>query len=157
MKNIMIKISRIGPEKKELIFHHVSLLLKELEGEEPEFEGIELEKVYRDMEDMGEKFNAFIVSAGSEEVVGIMTVMETFAIYAGGNYAVIDEMYVAPNYRCQGIGRKLIDALKEFARERKWQRIDVTAPPEEKWKRTVDFYQKEGFVFTGPKMRLILI
>jgi GNAT superfamily N-acetyltransferase len=153
----MIEISRIGSEKKELIFHHVSLLLKELEGEESEFEGIDPEKIYCDMEDMGERYNAFIATAGSGEVVGIMTVMETFAIYAGGNYAVIDEMYVAPNYRSQGIGKKFLTALKEFARQRKWQRIDVTAPPEEKWNRTVAFYEKEGFVFTGPKMRLVLI
>ena len=105
---------------------------------------------------MGERFNVFIATNESREVVGIMTAMETFAIYAGGNYGVIDEMYVAPNYRSQGIGKKLISALKEFAGQRKWQRIDVTAPPEKRWKKTIDFYEREGFVFTGPKMRLKL-
>jgi len=105
------------------------------------------------MEDIGDSFNTFIATTGSGEVVGIMTVMETFAIYAGGHYGVIDEMYVIPENHSRGIGKELIAALMEFARQRKWQRIDVTAPPEEKWKRTVAFYEREGFVLTGPKMR----
>ena len=152
-----IEISRIGPEKKELIFRYVSLLLHELEGEESEFEGIDLAKVYREMEDMGDRFCAFMATTESGEVVGMMTVMESFAIYAGGKYGVIDEMYVAPKYRSRGIGQKLISALIEYAGKRKWQRIDVTAPPEEKWKPTVAFYENQGFVFTGPKLRLKLI
>lgn len=66
-------------------------------------------------------------------------------------------MYVAPNSRSQGIGQKLITTLIKYAGQRKWQRIDVTAPPEEKWKRTIAFYEREGFVFTGPKLRLKLL
>jgi GNAT superfamily N-acetyltransferase len=83
--------------------------------------------------------------------------MESFAIYAGGNYGVIDEMYVVPDYRSRGIGQQFLAALQEFARQKKWQRIDVTAPPEEKWKRTLAFYENEGFIFTGPKLRLKLV
>jgi len=151
-----VEISRIGHEKKELIFKYVTLLLAELEGEEPEFEGIDSKRVFQDMKAVGERFNTFVATAESGEVAGIMTVMESFAIYAGGNYGVIDEMYVAPGYRSQGIGKKLIETLKDFARQRKWQRIDVTTPPEQKWRRTVAFYEREGFVFTGPKMRFKL-
>jgi hypothetical protein len=40
------------------------------------------------------------------------------------------------------------------ARERGWRRLDVTAPPGDAWRRTVAFYEKNGFVFTGPKLRL---
>ena len=153
----MIEISRIGSEEKELIFHYVSMLLTELEGEESEFEGIDKDKIFHDMEAVTERFNAFVAKDNSGKVVGIMTVMESFAIYAGGYYGVIDEMYVDPYCRSQGIGKKLIVALKKFARQKKWQRIDVTAPPEGKWKRTVAFYEREGFIFTGLKLRLKLI
>ena len=152
-----IKISRIGPERKELIFRYVSLLLNELEGDESEFEGIDSAKIYREMEVLGDRFSALMATSGSGKVVGMMTVMESFAIYAGGKYGIIDEMYVAPNSRSQGISQKLITALIEYAGQRKWQRIDVTAPPEEKWKRTIAFYEREGFVFTGPKLRLKLL
>ena len=82
--NMKIEISRIGPEKKELIFQYVSQLLNELEGEESEFEGIDPTKVYREMEDIGDRFSAFMATTRSGEVVGMMTVMESFAIYAGG-------------------------------------------------------------------------
>jgi hypothetical protein len=32
----------------------------------------------------------------------------------------------------------------------------VTAPPGDAWKRTVAFYEANGFVFTGPKLRRAL-
>ena len=89
-------------------------------------------------------------------MVGISTLVETFAIYAGGSYGVIDEMYVDPEFRSAGVGKMLIDAVKEFGREKNWLRVDVTAPPEEQWKHTVRFYEKQGFVFTGPKLRFKL-
>jgi GNAT superfamily N-acetyltransferase len=62
-------------------------------------------------------------------------------------------MYVDPEFRSAGVGKMLIDAVKEFSRAKNWLRIDVTAPPEQQWTRTVRFYEKQGFVFTGPKMR----
>jgi GNAT superfamily N-acetyltransferase len=82
--------------------------------------------------------------------------METFALYAGGSYGVIDEMYVDPAHRAGGVGRLLIDAVKDLARRKGWVRVDVTAPPGERWRRTVRFYEKQGFVFTGPKLRFKL-
>ena len=92
----------------------------------------------------------------SGEAVGILTVTETFAIYAGGRYGVIDEMYVDPGHRSAGVGRGLLEAAKELGRVRGWRRIDVTAPPGDAWGRTVRFYEGHGFVFTGPKMRCLL-
>lgn len=66
---------------------------------------------------------------------------------------MIDEMYVLPEYRSQNAGGLLVEKAKEIGKERGWKRIDVTAPTEERWKRTVSFYEKCGFVFTGPKLK----
>jgi hypothetical protein len=74
VRKMKIQISRIGPEKKELIFQYVSLLLNELEGEESEFEGIDSTKIYREMEDLGDRFSAFMAITESGEVVGMMPV-----------------------------------------------------------------------------------
>jgi GNAT superfamily N-acetyltransferase len=90
------------------------------------------------------------------EIVGILTLNETFAIYANGNYGVIDEMYVIPSRRSTGIGKELVEAAKELGLQRGWSRIDVTAPESERWERTRRFYEKEGFAFTGPKLKYLL-
>jgi len=149
----MIQIEKADLADKETVLQLVETLLRELEGESGEFEGINKEKVWREMAQNQERFNAFIAKDEKGAPIGILTLVETFAIYAGGNYGVIDEMYVAPAYRAQGVGKLLLAAAREYGKQRSWLRIDVTAPPEEEWARTVKFYEREGFVFTGPKMR----
>ena len=89
----------------------------------------------------------------NDNALGFATLTETQAIYAGGNYGVIDEMYVEPEYRNLQLGKALIDAIKEIGKEKGWNRIDVTAPTEKRWERTVQFYEREGFKFTGPKLK----
>jgi GNAT superfamily N-acetyltransferase len=89
-------------------------------------------------------------------IVGIMTITECQSIYAGGKYGLLDEMYIKPEFRSKSIGTRFIEKLKEIGAEKKWNRIDVTAPTEERWKRTVAFYEKSGFIFTGPKMKLVI-
>ncbi len=151
----MITIRRVGVEQKELVFDLVLKLLMELEGG-TEFEGIDRERVLGELSKYDERFNAFLAETPEGRIVGISTLVETIAIYAGGSYGIIDEMYVDPEFRSRGVGRLLIEAIKEFGQQKNWLRIDVTAPPEEEWNRTVRFYEREGFVFTGPKMRFKL-
>ncbi|HEV8702170.1 MAG TPA: GNAT family N-acetyltransferase [Candidatus Polarisedimenticolia bacterium] len=82
--------------------------------------------------------------------------VESFAIYANGTYGVINEMYVAPPFRSQGVGGRLIAAVKDLAARRGWGRIDVTAPESPAWDRTRRFHESQGFVFTGPKLKFVL-
>jgi len=152
----VIQIERVGYENNEKIIELVMKLLVELEGNSAEFEGINQEKVINDWSRNRERVHAFFAKTEGDRVIGISTLVETFAIYAGGCYGVIDEMYVDPEFRSSGVGKMLIDAIKKFAREKNWLRVDVTAPPEEEWKRTVRFYEKQEFVFTGPKLRFKL-
>jgi GNAT superfamily N-acetyltransferase len=63
---------------------------------------------------------------------------------------------VAPGHRGAGLGRRLLDAAAAIGRERGWRRLDVTAPPGDAWRRSVAFYEKNGFVFAGPKLRRVL-
>lgn len=88
--------------------------------------------------------------------MGVLTLTDHFAIYAGGRYGVIDELYVAPGHRSAGVGGMLLEAAKTLGREKAWRRLDVTAPAGEAWERTVRFYEARGFVFTGPKLRCVL-
>ena len=152
----MIRIVPAGPGDWPAVLALVEKLLRELEDSPEEFQGIERGRILRDLERTAERFTAFLAVSPSGEAVGVVTLCEAFAIYAGGNYGIIDEMYVAPEHRCLGVGRRLLEAVAEEGRRRGWIRIDVTAPPEKKWNRTVKFYEDQGFVFTGPKMRLRL-
>jgi GNAT superfamily N-acetyltransferase len=156
MPETNISIERVGFDQHERITQLVEKLLVELEGNSAEFEGIDQKKVISDWSRNQERVHAFFAKTEAGEIVGISTLVETFAIYAGGCYGVIDEMYVAPGFRSAGVGKMLIDAVKEFGRKQNWLRIDVTAPPEEQWTRTVRFYEKQGFLFTGPKLRFKL-
>ena len=148
-----IRIVQAAAGEREDVLALVERLLEELEERPEEFAGLDRSRTLRDLEAAGESFTAFLARTGDGKAVGVVTVVETLAIYAGGRYGVIDEMYVAPEFRSAGVGGRLIEAVKELGRSRGWARLDVTAPPEKKWERTVGFYQRQGFVFTGPKLR----
>jgi GNAT superfamily N-acetyltransferase len=149
----MIRVVQAAPADRDRVLNLVERLLAELEERPEEFRGIDRGKTLRDLAAAGGRFTAFLALDADDRAVGVVTVVESFALYAGGNYGVIDEMYVDPSRRSQGVGKLLIDAVKEHGAARGWLRIDVTAPPEARWERTVRFYEKEGFVFTGPKLR----
>jgi GNAT superfamily N-acetyltransferase len=148
-----IRIVRAAAGDREEVLTLVERLLEELEDRPEEFAGLDRARMLREVEAAGQSFAAFLARTPGGEPVGAVTVVETLAIYAGGRYGVIDEMYVAPEYRSVGVGRRLIEAAKELGRRRGWVRIEVTAPPEKKWERTVKFYERQGFVFAGPKLR----
>jgi GNAT superfamily N-acetyltransferase len=148
-----LQVVKLSLKEQDRVLALVQKLLRELESGSDEFAGIDKQKMLRDLAENEERFNAFAAINERGEHVGVLTLVEAFAIYAGGNYGVIDEMYVSPEYRSQGVGKMLLAAAKEFGRAKGWLRIDVTAPPEEEWRRTVKFYEREGFVFTGPKLR----
>jgi GNAT superfamily N-acetyltransferase len=152
----MLRIERAGPGNRNVVLVLVERLLRELEDSPDEFQGIERHRIVRDLELAGERFTAFLALLPSGEAVGVVTLFEAFAVYAGGNYGIIDEMYVAPEHRGAGVGSRLLEAVTQEGRRKGWMRIDVTAPPEKRWDRTLKFYESRGFVFTGPKMRLRL-
>ena len=91
----------------------------------------------------------------ASEIIGFISLTESQAIYAGGNYGVIDEMYVVEGYRSKDIGKLLVQSAIDLAKSKNWKRLDVTAPTNEN-NRTLDFYKKNGFVFTGPKLKLVI-
>lgn len=153
---MQIGVIRLTIDEADLVFDWVMRLLVELEEEGDDLGELDREKVLSEWQQAGERFNAFVAKNQDGNILGILTLVETFAIYANGNYGIINEMYVSPEYRSAGIGALLIDAAKEFGRKKGWTRIDVTAPESERWGRSRQFYEKQGFVFTGPKLKVLL-
>ncbi|MFG6147413.1 GNAT family N-acetyltransferase [Halobacillus sp. B23F22_1] len=91
-----------------------------------------------------------------EECIGMISVQEVTSLYARGSMGVIQELYVRPDVRSDGLGDKLIQAVKEQGSKCGWKIIEVGAPNPEKWSRTVSFYKGKGFEEKGPRLRLKL-
>jgi GNAT superfamily N-acetyltransferase len=110
----------------------VEALLAELGEEGQEFAQIDRlrlrDGLQREMASAEARFLALLARDDSGTAIGVLTLSTSFAVYAGGEYGVIDEMYVRPEWRSRGVGRALVDAAVGLARQRGWFRLDVTGP-----------------------------
>lgn len=151
-----IIIAKLTRQDAPIVFDWVMRLLNELGEEGDELGALANDKVLQAWRKMADRFHVFVAKNEVGDILGILTLAEAFAIYANGNYGIINEMYIAPEHRSAGIGARLVDAAKNFGRQKSWTRIDVTAPESARWERTRRFYEKQGFVFTGPKLKFLL-
>lgn len=97
-----------------------------------------------------------VLACANEDPVGVMVLNECTAIYAGGKFGEISELYVHPDMRSQGVASHLLEAALAEARLRGWRRLEVGAPGQPAWKRTLDFYLRNGFDEIGPRLRRLV-
>ena len=152
----MITIEEVGPDFSPRVFNLVFKLLNELSEGSGDTPKLDPTKILADWQSSESRFTVFIAFSESMEALGIVTIAENFAIYAGGNYGIINELYVEPSVRSKQIGKMLIETAKAYAQAKGWRRLDVVAPLGDKWQRTVNFYVREGFVQTGPKLKFMV-
>ena len=86
-----IRIVQASPAERGVVLDLVGRLLRELEDQADEFNGFQRPQMLRDLAKAGARFTTFLARTGSNEAIGVATVTETFAVYAGGNYGLIDE------------------------------------------------------------------
>ena len=163
----------------------IEALLAELGDEGQEFAQIDRVKLEGDLQQasLSGRFLALLARDASGTAIGVLTLSTSFAVYAGGEYGVIDEMYVAPEWRGGGVGGRLVEAAMRVAQERRWFRLDVTGPggasdengglaggagaPPAPGATTAPcgavlpeaalrFYRRLGFEPTGQKLRLLI-
>ncbi|SOE57105.1 Ribosomal protein S18 acetylase RimI [Burkholderia sp. OK233] len=96
------------------------------------------------------------VALEGDSPVGVLLMTEGVAIYAGGAFGQITELYVRPEYRSGGLAAALVREAAKFGKERGWKRLDVGAPDQPRWARTLAFYLSAGFMEVGPRLRLDL-
>lgn len=101
-----------------------------------------------------ENFGAFIAYDSENKPKGLITISEAFAIYNGGDFGVITELYVDRNSRPEGIGKLLLQSVFDFSDSMNWIKVEVGAPNAEEWPRTIEFYKRNGFKQKGPKLRI---
>lgn len=99
---------------------------------------------------------AFAAWADGKKIVGALTLNEYTAIYAGGYFGEIADLYVIPGCRSTGIGNALIDAPIDFGIKRGWPFLATGGPSLPRWQRTVVFYNGIGFEEIGSRLELAL-
>jgi GNAT superfamily N-acetyltransferase len=154
-KGIRVRAAR--PAERRRVLDLVERLLAEL-GEEGEETGrLPKRALAASWGRRGRAVAAFLAFDETGRAIGVTTLSESWAAYAGGAYGIVNEMYVVPEHRSRQVGAALIAAVREHGRRRGWRRIDVTAPESPRWDRSRRFYERLGFVFTGPKLKLLLV
>ncbi len=153
MDTISIRLAE--PRDMPTVIAMVAELLTELGEEGEDVELLPIEQLASAWQRVDQTHTAFVAETSAGQPIGILTLTESFAIYANGRYGIINEMYVLPDHRSAAVGTKLIDAAINHAKARDWHRIEVTAPESPRWNRTRAFYEQRGFTFTGPKLKLL--
>lgn len=85
--------------------------------------------------------------------VGLILLNECAAIYAGGRFGEITELYVEPAHRSRGVVRALVAKAVDIGRLCGWTRLEVGAPGGPGWARTRAFYERQGFAEVGPRLK----
>ena len=88
--------------------------------------------------------------------VGAMMVSESHSIYASGAFGVITELYTVPSHRSSGLAQCLIASGAALGRERGWRQLEVGAPRQPAWARSLQFYLRNGFTEIGPRLSLLV-
>jgi GNAT superfamily N-acetyltransferase len=130
-------------------------LLVELGGRRPSEEALEAEA--RTLLGDPREGVGFVAEAG-ERIVGVLVASWLRAMHVPGRYALIQDLWVDPDWRSRRIGADLVAALAAFAREQQVTRIEVGLPRESfaGIGATVGFYAGNDFESLGIRMRLDL-
>ncbi|MGR3759105.1 GNAT family N-acetyltransferase [Roseobacteraceae bacterium NS-SX3] len=103
----------------------------------------------------GGNVTGFWARAGGADI-GLIMLNECAAVYAGGRFGEISELYVDPAWRSRGIAARLVEQAVEHGRAKGWHRLEVGAPSQPAWARTLSFYKRNGFDETGPRLRRLI-
>lgn len=116
---------------------------------------LETEKRCGEMLVWGQYF-AWLAWEGSRPV-GFIGLSESHALFAAGVMGTVQEFYVVPEVRSQGVGTALLDEVKVFAAQRGLHRLEVCTPPVPVFDGSEKFYERLRFQAADVrKMRLYL-
>ncbi|MEZ0610015.1 GNAT family N-acetyltransferase [Fibrella sp. WM1] len=105
------------------------------------------ERIYRD--NLSNPAIRYVLSEVDNVPVGFASCHVQLLLHHAGPVAEIQELYVRPEYRSQGIGRQLIEHIMHIARQEEWVHLEVTS--NRKRQRTHAFYEQLGLVWTSQK------
>ncbi len=149
----MISVRRANTQDGPVVGRLVDALLVELSGNPSKFE--ERAATASRLLAMEDRIFGFL-ALDSARSVGVMMLSESLSIYAGGAFGVITELYVVASHRSSGVAPHLINAGASLGRERGWRQLEVGAPRQPEWARSLHFYLRSGFTEIGPRLSLLI-
>lgn len=84
-----------------------------------------------------------LVAATNEQVIGYALGFQLLTLYANGPIMELQELMIDPQHRSQGLGRALVEAVIEQAKNRHC--VEVVVPT----RRAKEYYIKLGFIETA--------
>jgi GNAT superfamily N-acetyltransferase len=93
-----------------------------------------------------------VALATSGTAIGYLGMNDRFAVYAGGPFAQITELYVAPEVRRKGVAEDLVTYAEGRARVKAARSMEVGAPTAKTHPEAHAFYQAVGYVEVGPRL-----
>lgn len=148
-----INLRKADSKDARLVASFVVSLLKEL-APEADISATEIETTASTLLS-GNSVVGLLAFAG-ETPIGLLMLNECAAIYAGGTFGEITELFVTPECRSHGVASSLLEAAIETGKERQWKRLEVGAPGQPAWNRTLNFYLREDFAEIGPRLRKLI-
>ena len=126
----------------------VRKLLAELGGTPPA--PADMASVYDRL--IGGEGDGFIaVGEDGGELVAVCTVSFLQALRTRGRYAIIQEMFVEPDFRNTGVGRDVLSFALEHATANGCQTVELGTPYD--GERQIQFYRRAGFTEVGARLR----
>jgi len=154
---VAISIRQAQTSDVDVVAELVHALLSELtppEAEPPKVENVCASTMRLLNKDRG--VWAFLAEDERGDALGVLTLHECAAIYAGGRFGEISELFVSPLARSEGVGPELLKEAIRFGQAREWRRLEVGAPDVPRWNRTVSFYLRNGFEEVGLRLKYLL-
>lgn len=147
----MLKVRLATSDDRDAALHLVSALLTELGGAPPP--AAALTPVF---DALTTDANAGFIVIGEDDSddgnpVAVCTVSYLTALRTQGRYAIIQEMYVAPDARSTGIGRAVLQCALAHAAAQGCHTVELGTPYH--GQRQIAFYRRAGFTEVGARLR----
>lgn len=115
----------------------------------------EVEKVLRRSLDIP-SYRGVLAFNAAGAPIGYVGSNDRFAIYAGGDFLQITELYVDPGARRAGVAKTLMRDAFDYAKGRGMRSVEISVPRAETHPGTHAFYESLGAKVSGPRMFLDL-
>ncbi|MGY4372947.1 GNAT superfamily N-acetyltransferase [Bradyrhizobium sp. i1.3.6] len=118
----MVTTREVSSDDAATVTHMVAALLAELEGGQKPG-GLDTQLVV-DLLAMKERVYGFLAFT-EVRPVGLIMLSESAALFAGGTYGIITELYVVPEQRSSGVAMGLIEAAVGLGTLKGWGQLEV--------------------------------
>jgi ribosomal protein S18 acetylase RimI-like enzyme len=86
----------------------------------------EMGRIFREALAARETIQVFLAEVNGKPV-GYANTWTVYSVWSGGLAFIVDDLYIAPDYRNRGIGEDLMKYLIHYAQERNYRRIQLHA------------------------------